>query len=107
MSWFILNHIFTTITIVRLSDLEKDLEILVLRQQLSILQRKLDHPIRTSRFEKMTLAVLITKIKQISHRPTNQLQDVIYIFQPETILCWHRELVRQKHGWTTSDQQEA
>ena len=48
MGWFILKHIFATIfsfiNIRRLSDQEKDLEILVLRQQLSILQRKLNHP---------------------------------------------------------------
>ena len=100
MGWFILKHIFSTIfsfiTIGRLSDLEKDLEIMVLQQQLSILQRKLAHPIRPSRVEKMTLAVLTTKIKQISRRATDQLQDVIRIFQPETILRWHRELVRRK-----------
>jgi putative transposase len=102
MGWFILKHIFSTmfsfITIGRLSEQDKDLEILVLRQQLSILQRKLDHPIRPSRVEKMTLAVLTTKIKQLSHRATDQLQDVIRIFQPETILRWHRELVRR--NWT-------
>jgi len=45
MGWFILKHIFSTIlsiiNITRLSNQEKDLEILILRQQLSILQRKL------------------------------------------------------------------
>jgi hypothetical protein len=44
MGWFILKHIFSTIlsiiNITRLSNQEKDLEILILRQQLSILQRK-------------------------------------------------------------------
>jgi len=102
MGWFILKHIFSTIftfiTIGRLSHLEKDLEILVLRQQLSILQRKLNHPIRANRVEKMTLAVLTTKSMRISHRSANQLRDIIRIFQPETILRWHRELVRRK--WT-------
>jgi putative transposase len=101
--WFILKHIFSTIftfiTIGRLSHLEKDLEILVLRQQLSILQRKLNRPIRTSRVEKMTLAVLITKIMRTSHQSTNQLRDIIRIFQPETVLRWHRELVRWKWSY--------
>ena len=58
MGWFILKHIFATIfsfiNIRRLSDQEKDLEILVLRQQLSILQRKLNHPIKPSKTEKLT-----------------------------------------------------
>jgi putative transposase len=46
----------------------------------------------------MTLAVLTTKLKRITHRSTNQLREIIRIFQPETVLGWHRELVRRK--WT-------
>ena len=50
MAWFILNHIFSTIlsiiNMTRLSNQEKDLEILILRQQLSILQRKHNSPIK-------------------------------------------------------------
>jgi len=103
MGWFILKHIFSTIFSIlhigRLSTLEKDLEILVLRQQLSILQRKLNHPIKPNRVEKMTLAILIAKLKRIPHRSTNQLQNVIRIFQPETVLRWHRELVRRKWAY--------
>ena len=103
MSWFILRHIFSTLLAIvnvrRLSDQEKDLEILVLRQQLSILQRKLNHPIKPSKIEKLTLAVLTTKFKQTARQTANQLRDVIRIFQPETVLGWRdRELVRRK--WT-------
>ena len=102
MGWFILKHIFSTILsiihITRLSDQEKDLEILILRQQLSILQRKHNSPIRPNRVEKITLAVLTARLKRITHRSANQLRDSIRIFQPETILRWHRELVRRK--WT-------
>ncbi|MCJ7702577.1 MAG: transposase [Anaerolineales bacterium] len=50
MVWLIIKLIFSAIldiiTVCRQSTLEKDLEILVLRQQLSILQRKLNSPIR-------------------------------------------------------------
>ncbi len=78
--------------------MEKDLEILALHQLLSILKRKLNYPIKTNRAEKLTLSALRSKLKQISNRTTNQLRDVIRIFQPETVLRWHRELVRKK--WT-------
>jgi hypothetical protein len=110
MGWFILKHIFSTLLAIvnvrRLSDQEKDLEILVLRQQLSILQRKLNHPIKPSKIEKLTLAVLTTKFKQTTRQTANQLRDVIRIFEPETVLRWQsfprtigdRELVRRK--WT-------
>lgn len=102
MGWFIITHIFATIfsfiAIDRLSDWEKDLEILLLRQQLAILQRKSKHPVKPSRIEKLTLAVLTIKFKQTTQQTANQLRDVIRIFQPETVLRWHRELVRRK--WT-------
>jgi hypothetical protein len=63
---------------------------------MSILQRKLNSPIKPNRIEKMTLAVLTNKIKLTSHQSSNKLRDVIRIFQPETVLRWHRELVRKK-----------
>jgi len=104
MGWFILNHIFSLIlsiiNITRLSNQEKDLEILILRQQLSILQRKHNSPIKPHHVEKITLTVLTARLKRLTHRSSNQLRDVIRIFQPETVLRWHRELVRQK--WTYS-----
>jgi len=46
----------------------------------------------------MTLAVLTTKLKDVTQRPPSRLQDIIRIFQPETVLGWHRQLVRRK--WT-------
>lgn len=102
MIWFAIAHIISTllewIRIGRLSDQEKDLEILILRHQLDILERKHKKPIRPSRVEKLTLAVLTYKLKHVTNRTTNQLRGIIRIFQPETVLRWHRELVRKK--WT-------
>lgn len=102
MGWFIPRHIYptlvTVISIGQLSEHEKDLEILVLRQQLAILQRKYAQSVKPNRAEKMTLAILAAKLEQASQRPTNQLRDFIRIFQPETVMYWHQELVRGK--WT-------
>ena len=47
-----------------LSNREKDLEILILRHQLDILERKQTSPIMPSRAEKVTLAVLTNKLKK-------------------------------------------
>ena len=53
MIWFILRHLFSSLlsilSLSRLSDPEKDLEIMVLRHQLAILQRKLKHPLKPIR----------------------------------------------------------
>jgi putative transposase len=46
----------------------------------------------------MTLAVLTAKLKDLTHRPVEQLRGILRIFQPETGLGWHRDLVRWK--WT-------
>jgi transposase InsO family protein len=40
----------------------------------------------------------VTKLKQGTQRPANQLRDLIRLFQPETVLRWHRQLIRRK--WT-------
>ena len=59
------------------------------------------HPIKPSKIEKLTLGVLTNKFKQTTHQTANQLRGVIRIFRPETVLRWHRELVRKK--WTYSN----
>jgi putative transposase len=82
----------------RMSDSEKDLEILILRHQLDILERKQKRLVRPNRAEKLILAVLTARLKKATKRPAGQLHAVIRIFQPETVLRWHRELVRRK--WT-------
>jgi hypothetical protein len=102
MGWFILIHVLTQrmsiVSIGRLSEQEKGLEIWVLRQRLAILQRKCHKPVKPNRAEKMTLAVLVAKLKQITPKTTSQWRDILRIFQPETVMRWHRELVRRK--WT-------
>ena len=105
MIWFIIGHLFSSLlsiyNLTRLSDPQKDLEILVLRHQLAILQRKLKHPVKPTRIEKMTLAVLVVKLKQLSRKSTDKLRNTVLIFQPETLFRWHRDLVRRK--WTYSN----
>jgi putative transposase len=106
MGWFILAQVFSVLIAIvslgRLSEREKGLEILALRQQLAILKRKQDQPVKPNRAEKMTLALLTAKLKAVTQRPASRLQDIIRIFQPETVLGWHRELVRRK--WTYARQ---
>jgi len=102
MGWFILAHIFSTILsliqVRRLSDKDKDLEILILRHQLAVMTRLHAQPVKPNRVEKMTLAMLTKKLKQSTNRSAKQLRDVIRIIQPDTVLRWHRELARRK--WT-------
>jgi hypothetical protein len=84
------------VSIGRLSQQEKDLEILLLRHQLAVLERKLDKPVKPNRAEKLTLAVLAARLRLVTRRSASRLRDVIRTVQPETVLKWHRELVRRK-----------
>ena len=71
MGWFILKHIFSTIlsiiNITRLSNQEKNLEILILRQQLSILQRNHHFPIHPDRVEKITFYSWFLRLRFLNH----------------------------------------
>lgn len=100
MLWLVVMHLFSTlldlIRIGRLGEHEKDLEILLLPQQLGIAERKLHKPVRASRVERLTTAVLTAKLRSSSNRTLEQLRQIIPIFQPETALGWHRQLVKRK-----------
>ncbi len=80
------------------SDQEKDLEILLLRQQLRILQRTRIRPPRLAWWEKVPLAMLVGKLVQKAKHSRARLSQSLLLFTPETVLRWHRELVRRK--WT-------
>jgi putative transposase len=98
--WYSLLRLFSTlvdlIVISRLPIHEKDIEILLLRQQLAILDRQRSSRGKLSKSEKLTLAVLTVKLKTISRRTMRQLSDSLRLVKPETVLKWHRELVAQK-----------
>lgn len=83
MDWLILAQPFSTlISMVRLgciSDSEKDPEILILRHQLNILERKQKRLVRPNRAEKLILAVLTARLKKATKRPAGKLHAVIRI----------------------------
>ncbi len=102
MIYFLLARTFAflldLVAIMWRSDHEKDLEILLLRQQLRILQRKHPRPPRLSRSDKLGLAVLTARLAAVNSQARTRLSQIVLLFKPETALQWHRELVRRK--WT-------
>jgi putative transposase len=73
----------------RSDDLSKDVEILVLRHQLKILRRQAGRP-RLRRLDKVVLAAA----SRVLPRPAWSS----LMLSPQTLVRWHRELVRRK--WT-------
>ena len=80
------------------ADHDKDLEIVLLRQQLRILQRKQPRLPRISRWEKRTLVVLARNLTGLTTSVRGRLSQVVLLCKPDTLLKWHRALVRRE--WT-------
>jgi hypothetical protein len=102
MIWFMVMQVVSMLVeLVRLgrrSEGEKDLEILLLRRQLAIYERRQERAPHLSRGEKLTLVVLATKLKAKTGRTIKGMGGVIRMVKPATVFGWHKELVRLK--WT-------
>jgi putative transposase len=83
---------------VRIAPTEKDLQIALLRQQLRILERNSQTRQRLSRPEKLMLVTLAARLKTQTRRFHESLDEALLLVQPDTVLKWHRQLVRRK--WT-------
>ncbi len=102
MLWSVLTHlvgfIVDPVVGARRTEDSKDLEIALLRHQLRLLQRRSSRPSHLSRWEKLTIAVLAAKLARLAAGSRGRLSRAVLLVQPETVLKWHRELVRRK--WT-------
>jgi putative transposase len=75
----------------------KDLEIAVLRHQLRVALRRQPRP-RLGRWEQLTLVLLVTKLRHLPAAARQHWTRSVLLVTPETVLRWHRALVRRK--WT-------
>src|SRR6266568_2003981 len=69
----------------------KDLEILILRQQLQVLRRTVGRP----KFTPLDRVLLVAASRALPR----QRWASVFLVTPQTLLRWHRELVRRK--WTS------
>ena len=70
-------------------QVERDIELFVLRHQVKVLQRQVKRP-RLNRLDRVFLAA--------ASRAMTRSSWSSFVVRPETLLRWHRELVRKK--WT-------
>jgi putative transposase len=76
-----------------MSDRAKDAEILALRHQITVLERKLHgQRIRFTPADRALLAALLHRL------PRTVLSQVRLLVRPETVLRWHRDLIAAHHA---------
>jgi putative transposase len=88
----------------RRSESDKDVEIMVLRHQVYILQRQLQARVRYRPSDRAILAALSRLLPRSRWRS--------FLVTPETVLRWHREAAKHKwrrwektaRSWPTSDE---
>jgi len=80
------STIVNLLQIGRMAASEKDPEILILRKQLAMLERRQTQPPRLTRVEKLSLMGILLRLRLSSRRTLRQLGESIRIVKPETIL---------------------
>ncbi|MFE9976674.1 integrase core domain-containing protein [Streptomyces hirsutus] len=84
---------FAMLRLLPMSDRDKDMEILALRHQLSVLERQLGkEKVRFSPSDRAFLAALLYRL------PRDVLRRLRLLVRPDTVLRWHRDLVARRHA---------
>jgi putative transposase len=96
MMMFVWEFMLDLVAVIRMTDDARDLEIMLLRQQLRIVERKQNRGPQIPRWQKVPLAVLTIRLKDKATNARTTLAESVRLFKPETVIGWHCELVRRK-----------
>ena len=92
-TYLAVSHAFAALRLSRMTDREKDVEILALRHQLTILHRQFgDQRPRLWPEGRALLAVPLVPLARVT------LRRLRLLVSPDTMLRWHRDLVRRRHA---------
>ena len=87
------TNVFALLRLLPMSSRDKDAEILVLRHQLSVLQRQLGPDrVRFTPGDRALLAALLHRL------PRDVLKRLHLVVRPDTVLRWHRDVVARRHA---------
>ena len=85
-------HASAALRLLPLTDREKDVEILALRHQLTVLQRQLGGQRPQLRPEdRAVVAALLTPLARAT------LRRLRLLVSPDTVLRWHRDVAKRRH----------
>jgi transposase len=92
-TYLAVTHAFAALRLLPMTNREKDIEILALRHQLTVLQRQLgDQRPRLRPEDRALLAALLVPLARATVRRFRLLVS------PDTVLQWHRDLVKHRHA---------
>jgi len=88
-----MTNTFALLRLLPMSDREKDIEILALRHQITVLERQLNgQQVRLHAIDRALLASLLQGL------PREALRRMRLLVRPDTVLRWHRDLVARRHA---------
>jgi transposase InsO family protein len=96
LAYLTVTNVFAALRLLPMSDRDKEAEILALRHQITVLERQLgaDTRVTFALEDRAFLAALLTSL------PREVLRRLRLVVRPDTILRWHRDLVKQRHART-------
>jgi len=87
------SNVFAMVRLLPVGEREKDVEILVLRHQITVLQRQLGSArVQFTPEDRALLAALLTAL------PRGALRRLRLLVRADTVLRWHRGLIRRRHA---------
>jgi putative transposase len=93
LAYLTVANAFALLRLLSVSDRDKDTEILVLRHQVTVLERQLSGKrVRFTPADRLLLAALLHRL-----RP-QKLGRMRLLVHPDTVLRWHRDLVSKRHA---------
>ncbi|MER6121766.1 integrase core domain-containing protein [Streptomyces sp. NPDC001795] len=93
LAYLAATNILALLRLLPMSDRDKDIEILALRHQLLVLQRQVGKPAFTDT-DRAILAGLLHRL------PMGKLRHLLLLVRPDTVLRWHRNLLKRRHAAT-------
>ncbi|MGW5689173.1 hypothetical protein, partial [Nonomuraea sp. NPDC003754] len=87
LAYLAVTNAFAALRLLPMGDRDKDIEILALRHQITVLERQLgdDTWVRFAPEDRAVLAALLTSL------PRDILRRVRLLVRPDTVLRWHRD----------------
>ncbi|RAS69724.1 hypothetical protein C8D87_10123 [Lentzea atacamensis] len=92
-AYLAVSHAFAALWLLRMSNREKDVEILALRHELVVLRRQLDD--QRPRLRPEDRALLAALLVPLACAALHRFRLLV---SPDTVLRWHRDLMRRRHA---------